>query len=239
MGTRLGDLTSNRPKCLVEVRGTPILANTLTRLAHAGVTGSVLVVGYRGTDVRACIGVDVGGMRVSYRENPDYRTTSTSRSLQLGLQGIEDEVLVIEGDVFFDALTLSDLVEGPHQNATLVERWRPDIDGSVVTVDRMGVVSAWIHTKDRPAGLVLTETFKTVNLHRLSASLLQSSVKPALDAQVARDPTQPLERVFGDLVRRGARIHATPVRGRWVEIDDGADLSAAERLFGAGGNGPR
>ena len=166
MGTRLGNLTRDLPKCLVEVNGIPILANALDRVAEAGIADTTLVVGHLQDAIRTRIGDTWQSMTISYRTNDEYPTTSTSRSLWLALHDVDTETVVLEGDVFFSASALEELLASPAPDVTLVERWRPALDGSVVQLRPDGSVAAWVHKKDRPAGFVLACTYKTVNMHR-------------------------------------------------------------------------
>jgi choline kinase len=232
LGTRLGAATHELPKCLVEVAGIPILFNALDRLAEAGFVETILVVGYLEHTIRARVGRTWRSMKVSYRINADYRTTGTSRSLWLGVEEMNDDVVLLEGDVFFEARVLGQLLATPEPDVTVVEPWTPALDGSVVKVARDRTVSAWIHKKDRPSGMVPEGTCKTVNIHRLSAAFVRDRLRPALAAEVTSNGgVEPLETVFAGLVRAGARIHTCPPAGRWVEIDDARDLRTAEDLF--------
>jgi NDP-sugar pyrophosphorylase family protein len=240
MGLRLGAHTSVRPKCLLPVNGTPILVNALRHLEAAGIRQTALVVGYRDSDIRAVVGDRLGAMAIGCHVNAEYHTTGTSRSLAIGLAAGEGDVLVLEGDVFFEPRVLSALLAQPHADATVVEPWRPDLDGSVVTVGPSGVVGAWIHKKDRPPAFILEGTFKTVNLHRFSAGFVSERLRGALAAQVAMDGgREPIETVFAHLVREGARIQAIEAPGRWAEIDNEADLAAAQALFHRTSDGHR
>jgi choline kinase len=232
MGSRLGEHAANRPKCLVEVNGTPILVNALDRLERAGVGETVLVVGYRASEIRQRIGQRLRAMRISYRENGAFARTNTTRSLHVGLDGHDGDTLVLEGDVYFDQRVIDHFLSVRLPDVTSVELWRPDLDGSVVTLAPDGTVSAWVHKKDRPAGFTAEGTFKTVNLHRFSEHFVRTWLAPALAAHVAADGgREPIETVFASIVQQGGRIHAVEVQGSWVEIDTESDLRAAEALF--------
>lgn len=239
-GSRLGEVVAKVPKCLVDVNGTPILVNALDRLAAAGIRDVVLVIGYLGSAIRDRIGARVGPIQVAYRENLEFARTNTTRSLHIGIDTLDGDVLVLEGDVFFEQRVVDEFLSRKEPDVTLVDRWRPDLDGSVVTVSPDGSVMAWVHKKDRPAGFALDGTYKTVNLHRFSRAFVGGWLRPALARHVAADGgREPIETVFAEIVRNGGRIHAAEVHGAWVEIDDELDLRAAEALFQGATHGSR
>jgi NDP-sugar pyrophosphorylase family protein len=239
MGTRLGPRTLHVPKCLTRVGATPIVVNALHHLEAVGVRETVLVVGYMADVVQHRVGSELGRMRIVYRTNNVFEATGTTRSLWLGLDGLREDVLVLEGDVFFDASVLARLLAAP-PDATLVERWTPRLDGSVVELDADANVRAWIHKKDRPPGFSPGGTYKTVNIHRFSRAFLDNEIRPALDFEIERDGgREPLETPLARIVAGGGRIHAVDAGGRWVEIDDENDLKAAEAMFGGIGSGSR
>ena len=64
-GTRLHPYTIDRPKCLVEVAGRPLLDRTLSALEAVGVEELVLVTGYREDVLRAFL--ERRGSRVRVR----------------------------------------------------------------------------------------------------------------------------------------------------------------------------
>jgi NDP-sugar pyrophosphorylase family protein len=239
-GSRLGEVVAKIPKCLVEVNGTPILVNALDRLAAAGIREVVLVIGYLGSAIRERIGARVGPIQIAYRENLEFARTNTTRSLHIGIDTLGGDLLVLEGDVFFEQRVIDAFLSREEPDVTLVDRWRPDLDGSVVTVSADSSVTAWVHKNDRPAGFALDGTYKTVNLHRFSQAFVRGWLRPVLARHVASDGgREPIETVFAEIIRTGGRIHAADVRGAWLEIDDEVDLRAAVVLFGEATHGSR
>jgi len=175
-------------------------------------------------------------------ENPCFAETGTSESLRLGLAAVGPsvEVLVLEGDVVFEDALLELLTAGPRLTATVVEPWEPRLSGTFVDVDAQGIVTDWVHERDRPPGTPLKNKFKTVNLTRFSADDVRVFLAPALDRAAAEEGGRaPLETVMRRLVREvGVQIAAVPTGGlRWFEVDTPADLAVAEALF-ASGPGP-
>ena len=103
-GTRLKPLTDTIPKCLTEVNGKPILFNALEHLEKNKIEETILVVGYLRDKIEERIGNFFGNMKITYVKNDIYDKTNTSYSLWLALKDllIDDSLLVLEGDVFFE-----------------------------------------------------------------------------------------------------------------------------------------
>jgi choline kinase len=240
LGSRLGARTARVPKCLVEVNGTPIVINALERLEEAGIEETLVVVGYLEENVRQRLGTVMGRMRISYRANTEFRRTNTTYSLWLALNDVDEDIVVLEGDVFFGRRVLADFLALPYGDATLVERWNAAFDGSVVQVGPDGNVRAWIHNKDRPSGFSLEGTYKTVNIHRFSRDFVHEHLRPAVTLEVETNGgREPIETPLNDIVDAGGRIRAADVSDRWFEIDNEADLRIAEAMFQGASNGHR
>jgi NDP-sugar pyrophosphorylase family protein len=97
-GTRLGALTEDRPKALVDVAGRPFIAYQLELLRAAGVDEIVLCVGYLGSLVERAIG-DGSRLGLSIRYAYDGEVPlGTAGALRNALPLLEESVLVTYGD---------------------------------------------------------------------------------------------------------------------------------------------
>ncbi len=67
-GKRLQPLTDTIPKSMVEVNGTPLLANALNNLTALGITDIGIVVGHMADYIREHIGNEWNGAKISYYE---------------------------------------------------------------------------------------------------------------------------------------------------------------------------
>ena len=85
-------------------------------------------------------------MKITYIENEIYNTTNNSYSLWLALKDLEinDYLLVLEGDVFFEEKLLRGFLNRGSLASTIVEKYNPNLDGSFVDI-RQGRVIDWIH----------------------------------------------------------------------------------------------
>lgn len=235
-GTRLKPLTLHTHKCLTKVNGKEILFNALDKLAGNGIRHVTLVVGYLGDTIRAEVGSDHKGMSISYVENDIFDITNTSYSLLLGLkdQGEYDELFVLEGDVFFSDEIFRRLTEDSHVNATLLEPYRPDLDGTFVELNDEGFVADWTHKSMREAGYEVESKYKTINLHKFSKEFVDKVLFPDVE-EICREKEgkEPLENVMRKIVREDHDAVYGVLSGgmKWYEIDDIDDLHRAESIF--------
>jgi choline kinase len=124
-GSRLGHLTDDRPKCLIEFNGRTLLDRQLDALAANGVEEAVVVTGFRDDQIEAALkrrGDSAPRVRTVY--NPFYKVADNLGSLFVAKQEIEGDVLVWNGDT----LVSSDLMARVVGNR--------DREGICVTIDR-------------------------------------------------------------------------------------------------------
>lgn len=95
MGTRLRPLTNDRPKCLVEVGGMPMVERQIQYLLEIGVTDITLISGYKAESLNYLknkYGVDIVF-------NDRYDTCNNIHSLYIVCDRFHD-TFVVEGDVY-------------------------------------------------------------------------------------------------------------------------------------------
>ena len=236
MGTRLKSLTLTNHKCLTEVNGIPILVNALQNLEQYGFQRVVLVVGYLKEQIKNRIGNSFGRMKIVYAENDIYADTNTTYSLKLGLDSVrtERDIVVLEGDVFFEERVLAGLLKCEEKNVTVLEKYDPHLDGTFVELDADGYVIDWTHKSQRTEGYTIEDKYKTVNLHKFSAAFVQQVLRMYLEDSLSTFAgKEPMENVMMRIVRD----HPRTVKGivlsgeKWFEIDDLHDLELAEKVF--------
>ena len=122
-GSRLGHLTDDRPKCLIEFGGRTLLDRQLDALAANGVGRAVVVSGFRDDLVEAAIARRSGGPDVRTIYNPFYKVADNLGSLFMAREELSGDCLVWNGDTL-----VSDSLM-----ARVVGNDRP---GICVTIDR-------------------------------------------------------------------------------------------------------
>jgi len=116
-GTRMGSLTADRPKAMLDVDGRSLIERQLDALAAFGIVDVTIVAGYRRERLR-----DHLGRRVRFVENARYRETNSLYSLSLARETLGRGAIVMNSDVLVSPALLGRLVDAPVDDALLVDR---------------------------------------------------------------------------------------------------------------------
>ena len=102
LASRLGPLTTEMPKCLLDVAGRPFIYTQLLQLSSQGVRRVVLCLGYLGEQVVEAVGDGSAfGLEVVYSfDGPDLRGTAGAVKRALPLLG--SEFFVLYGDSYLE-----------------------------------------------------------------------------------------------------------------------------------------
>ncbi len=102
-GERLRPITDTTPKPLIDVRGKPLIVHHLEALAHAGIEGVVINLGWLGEQIAGRVGSGAEwGLDVAYSpEGDDILETGGGIRRALPLLG-DEPFLVVNADVFTD-----------------------------------------------------------------------------------------------------------------------------------------
>lgn len=234
MGKRLGDLTSDRTKCMVEVNGTTLIERLLTQLSDFNLERIVIVIGYQGDKVVELIGDEYKGTKIVYVINPIYNTTNNIYSLYLAKDYlIEDDTLLFESDLILEKNIINKLIDNTYPNLALVDKYQSWMDGTVVTIDDDNNIESFV-PKNNFKFEYIPRYYKTVNVYKFSKEFSDSHYVPFLIAySKALGNNEYYEQVLRVItLLEKPNIKALPLDGEvWYEIDDIQDLDNAETLF--------
>jgi choline kinase len=231
-GSRLRPLTDHRPKCLVKVQGRPILEYQLEALCAAGVRECVIVIGHLAAQVRSTIGTRFRSLSITYVENEIYDRTNNIYSLWLARAKVNDDVLLIEGDLIFEPELLTDLLDVPFANAAVVDQFQHFMNGTVILARGDGA-EAMVLKRDQSPGFDYRSALKTVNIYKFSYDVLSDNLMPAMGACIMHGLTDDYyEMVIARAVAAGTmQLHVVRTGTRaWAEVDTVEDLADAERM---------
>ncbi|MCR5037262.1 MAG: aminotransferase class I/II-fold pyridoxal phosphate-dependent enzyme [Bacteroidales bacterium] len=237
MGKRLGELTKNNTKCMVEVNGVKLIDRVLTYLSHFNLNRIVIVVGYQAQNLVQYVENQYGNLNIEFVENPIYDKTNNIYSLALAKDKFkEDDTLLLESDLIFEESMLRKLVDNQQPDLALVAKYEKWMDGTMVTIDDDCNILNFIGKKAFKQEDV-DKYYKTVNIYKFSKSYINNQYLPLLEAYCQmKGNNEYYEEVLRVLTMIDkSSLKALPIGDeKWYEIDDIQDLDIAETIFSEG-----
>lgn len=114
LGSRMGVLTSEHPKCMTEVSSTQtILSRQLNMIVEAGITEVVITTGYYDSVlVSYCKSLDLP-LHYTFVKNTIYDRTNYIYSIYCAREYLDDDILLMHGDLVFENEVMDKVMESP------------------------------------------------------------------------------------------------------------------------------
>jgi choline kinase len=222
-GSRLQSLTEDRPKCLVELRGKPLLQWQIDAMRAAGLSRLAAVRGYRGDMLE--------GFGLTLFDNERWRETNMVRSLTLAGEWLEREPCIVSySDIFYPPDAVAALLEATSDIAITydpnwLELWSARFDDPLRDAETFRVDARSILTDigRRPGSLAEVQGQYMGLLRftpagwRTASGYLDGLSGEAVDRL---DVTSLLRALIGN----GVAIQAIATPVVWGEIDHESDL---------------
>ena len=222
-GSRLNGTAGESPKCLVKAGGLTLVDRQIRALRNAGIDDIAVVVGCQADQVRrAC------GQGITYVENPKYAQTNSMYSLWMARPLLFEGFVVLNCDVLFHPVLLSDLLTSRHENALLLayrEADQPPFGDEEMKVQvrcgRVREMSKQMDSEDADG-----ENLGIVKFGPNGAAELVSIMDRLVSGGNLREWAP---RAFRDFAQ-ARPLHAIGTRGfPWIEIDFPEDYQRAVR----------
>lgn len=123
----LGDLTRDRPKCMVDVRGQSLLQRLVSSLSDGGIRNITVVRGYRKE------AITLSG--IATVDNDRYAETGEAYSLACARQWVEGDTVVVYGDILFRGYILDGLLAAEGDIVVAVDARGPGASARAVPRD--------------------------------------------------------------------------------------------------------
>lgn len=234
MGRRLGELTGDNTKCMLKVNGVRLIDRALDCLSSIGLSRIILVVGYKGDNVKEYVGNSYKGVDIVYVDNPIYDKTNNIYSLYLAKDWLlKEDTLLLESDLIYEPAVVERIVSNPYPNLALVDKYESWMDGTVVTLDKESKIVNFLSKKQFRYSDI-DQYYKTVNIYKFSQEFSASYYVPFLKAYCAAlGRNEYYEQVLKVItLLEDAPLKALPLAGeKWYEIDDIQDLDIASGMF--------
>jgi choline kinase len=227
LGSRLKS-DQGMPKPLRPVAGRALILRVLDRFAEAGIQEAIIVLGYRGDEVRATIEAANPKIEVTFVLNPRYKM-SNGLSVLAARAAVEDRSFFISmSDHIFEPSLIEGLAKAP----------LPD-GGLVLAVDRKleSIYDMDDATKVRTEGGKIIEIHKELNTFDAVDTGLFVCTPALFDGIEAVSKTAPdgdcslSDGVKALTAKKLATVHDVG-DGLWQDVDTPGSVDHAEKLFG-------
>ena len=235
-GAALGRLTEDRPKCMIEVRGQPLLSRLIGTVREAGVREITVVRGYKKEIINF--------PSIATVDNDLYMTTGEAASLACAVERLKGECLVAYGDILFRHHILDQLFAHPGDIVVTVDAlWRERVSESKNWVRDFAECSrsfsptylddALVYLRriaaDMPVESIGGEWMGLAKLSARGAELVRDAIHAMRkDGTLAKAG---LPELFTRMAWQGTQIHVLYVAGQWLDVDDSADLVKAGKFL--------
>ncbi|MBI4510819.1 MAG: phosphocholine cytidylyltransferase family protein [Deltaproteobacteria bacterium] len=244
-GRRLAPYTDEMPKCLVPVRGRPMLARQLDAFRAHGVVETVVVRGYK-ADVLERRRSELGpGVR--FVENLDYERNNILSSLFKAESELDGPFLFTYADIVFAQEVVGELLSADGDICLIIDQDfakvydgrtdHPLAEAEVCALSPSGHVAA-VGKRSIPPHEAFGEFIGLAKFSARGATMLLSAWRKAKSEYVGREDAPFMraprfqEAYLTDLLQflidEGVPLTPVPIRGRWREIDTVQDLRRAE-----------
>lgn len=228
-GSRLGALTRDRPKCLIEFAGRTLLDWQLDHLADAGVTEAVVVTGFRDDQVERALARRSGGPRVSTRFNPFFQVADNLGTVWIARDAFQGDCLVLNGDTLISREIAARVVgaDTPGITVTVDEKdGGYDDDDMKVVRDADGRLRrVGKRLGDAP---VNAESIGMIAFRQDGAARFVAAVEAMM--RTAEGTRNWYLKVI-DAIAQDSRVETLSIRGlEWGEVDFAEDVERARRL---------
>jgi choline kinase len=238
MGSRLEHLTTDLPKCLLEVGGKTLLQHQLDALRANGITDISIVKGYKEHLI------DIP--EIKYYINDDYRNNNILSSLMYASAEMNDDVVIAYSDILYDKSVVERLTQSKEDISIVVDiDWRDyytgrtdhpieeaenvifDSDSKVVEIGKIVTNKNNVHG-EFIGMLKLTRAGCKVFKENYQRARALFEGKPFQRARIFEKAY--ITDMLQELVVVEEEVHCVQIKKGWMEIDTVQDYERAAEI---------
>lgn len=230
-GSRLGRLTAERPKCLIELGGRPLIDWQTTALCEAGIEEVILVTGYRAEMLQG-----YGTRRI---HNPRWAQCNMVSSLLCADTAFDGPVIVSYADIVYHSAPVRALMAAQGDivvayDTDWLDLWSRRFDDPLGDAESFAIDSQ-LRVRDigRKVADISRIQGQYMGLLRITPTAL-GWIREAVQGREDGGRTMDMTGLLAGLIDAGHPVHGLPCSGGWCEIDDARDLAVAEALLAEG-----
>ena len=238
-GNRLRPLTSDRPKCLVDLFGKPILEWQLDLFKKHNISDISVVTGYRKELITY--------PDITYFENPNYSTTNMVETLFCAKEKLYDSVIVSYGDIIFQPNVLEKLLSSEEDFSVIVDEdwekyWNIRTSDPLTDVESLILENGYIKNIGQKVSSLEQIQGQYIGLMKFQndgLEFLKTFYQTAKNESFMGNmlnPNLPFEKSYmtdllQGLIDSGCNLKAIPIKNGWLELDSFSDYEIYNKKF--------
>ena len=239
IGSRLGNLTKNLPKPLIDVNGKSIIERQISSFRKVGINEITIVTGYKKNKFIF--------KNINYVFNPKYEEVEQAFSLMVARKQIFGDVIISFGDIIFEDKIIEQILNTKNDIVIGVEpKWReyyekrmdnPPAISDFIAIKNGKIIKLFRNLKEFDEDCIITEFS---GLFKLSAKgskiitekyeFLEQNHSGKFHDAVSLKKAKMIE-LLQELYENGVSMEAISLKGKWCEIDTPHDLEIAKKMF--------
>jgi len=240
-GTRLRPLTNDKPKCLIELFGKPLIHRTVDLFQKSGISDITVVTGYKSDMIQI--------PNVSYRHNKDFDSTNMIETLFCAKDKLEDSVIISYADIIFQKNVLDILLNSKEDISVIVDSdwekyWKlrftnPLDDAETLVLDEEGYIQkigqktqSLLEIQGQYIGLMKFQNDglnDLVSFYEMTKNQSKQGRNP-LNSKLPFKKSYMTDLLQG-LINSGSKIKAIPIHNGWLEVDSFHDYKIYTKMY--------
>ena len=235
-GSKLGDLTKDIPKCMIDIRGQPLLRRLASTFSQGNIKNITVVRGYKKETVNLPF--------IEYVDNDAYESTGEVSSLNAAIENLKNPSIIAYGDILFRHYILDQLLEAEGDIVLVVDAlWRQkNPDPSSRTRDLVTC------TEEFDSSYLGNEVVRLMNIahdipeNEIHGEWIGLAKISDVGIQKMREEIQKFSKsgglatasmtdLFERLLQSGSEIRVEYIAGHWLDVDNSGDLSEAQKFL--------
>ena len=123
IGKRMRPFTDKNPKCFAKVNGETLLERQIRILTEYGINEFVITTGPFESKIKNLIKKKFPKIKVAFVRNPAYESTNYIYSMFLARKLLNDDILLMHGDMIFEEKLFGKLINSEKKDCVLVNNF--------------------------------------------------------------------------------------------------------------------
>ena len=236
-GEQLQHLTKNKPKCMLDIHGKPLLERLTSTLKKDNIGKITVVSGYKSKAIESELNLS----NVNIIVNKEYNKNNELYSLYKAASEIKENCIICYGDIIFRKYILDALLSFENDIVIVVDalfkKKKKDYEKDLVICDRPFTGNYLLEKKPASLKCICLDE-KKCKVDGQWIGLIKTNIK---GSEIIKDELKILSKqkkfnsltipdLFNSLIKKKKKISVLYIAGQWLNVNDAFDLAEARKV---------